>query len=154
MPATIYADSASVIIEKTVAQAYKAKLEAVKPVPQPPTPEPSPEPGNDGHTSGGNWPVIQPTPTPTPGGAPAPVQALRRYYGSLELDPVNPESTFHDVVAEIVSLFTKKINVGVKLRLEIEAETKDLIPFDAPTVRAVKENANALKLQESEFHER
>ncbi len=153
MPATIYADSASVIIEKTVAQAYKAKLESAKPVPQPPTPGPSPEPGNDGHTSGGNGPVIQPTPTPIPGGSPAPVQALRRYYGSIELDPVNPESTFHDVVAEIVSLFTKKINVGVKLRLEIEAETKDLIPFDAPTVRAVKENANALNLNESDFYE-
>ena len=56
-------------------------------------------------------------------------------------------------MAEIVSLFTKKINVGVKLRLEIEAETKDLIPLDAPTVRAVKENANALNLNESDFYE-
>ena len=151
-PSTIYADSASVIIEKTIAQEYRAKQEAPKPTPQL-TPAPSPEPGNEGHTNGVNPPIPPVQPSPTQGGGPPSVQTFRRYYGTVELDPINPESAFHDVVAEIVSLFTKKINVGVKLRLEIEAETKDLLPFDTPTVRAVKENANALKLQESEFHE-
>ena len=82
-----------------------------------------------------------------------PVQTYRRYYGTMELDPINPEGEFHEVVEEVVSLFTKKTDVTVKLRLEIEAETNGLLPLDASIVRAVKENAKALKFEESDFYE-
>ena len=145
-PSMLYADSSSVIIEKSVAQAYKAKLEEAKPVP-PPQPQ---DPGAGGHTNDGNGTV---TTTHTPGDSPMPVQAYRRYYGTMKLDPINPEGEFHKVVEEVVSLFTKKTDVTVELHLEIGAKTNGLLPLDASIVRAVKENAKALKFEESDFHE-
>jgi len=153
----IHADSASIIIEREAAKQYQAQQAAAAPIP--PTPNPDDMPGGssgcDNGSGGGTTTVVTP-PQPGPGSegnTPTPVQKMRRYCGSVELDSFNPEGTFHDVVEEIVSLFTKQIGVTVKIRVEIEAETKEQMSFDSATVRAVKENANAMKFQESVFSE-
>ncbi|MFN3593545.1 MAG: ATP-binding protein, partial [Thiobacillaceae bacterium] len=85
-----------------------------------------------------------------PSGTDATGQARKkRFYGSIELDPILAKKQFADMVDEVVQQFTMRTGVKVKIAIEIHAESA--IGFDDGLQRAVKENCNVLKFKNAEF---
>ncbi len=147
-PSKIFTDPESLIIEKGAAQAYQRKLEAEKPAP------PSPE--DPTHTDGDEAPPeagehVQ-TPPP-PSGHVGSTPSIKRYFGRVKLDRINPESKFHDVVTELISLLSMRVDVDINIRVEIEASAKNDKALDSSLIRAVRENANALGFEDNDFYE-
>ncbi len=73
----------------------------------------------------------------------------RRFYGSIDLDPVLAKKQFADMVDEVVLQFTAK--QGVKVRIAIELEAESSVGFDEGLQRAVKENCKVLKFKGADF---
>jgi hypothetical protein len=95
--------------------------------------------------------------TPAPGVAepgpatPAAAGAKKRtFFGTVELNPMQPKPQFGDVVDEIVMLLNRP-DVRLKISVEIHAESSN--GFDESTQRAVRENANHLKFKNGGFEE-
>lgn len=78
---------------------------------------------------------------------------MRRFSGTIQLDPDNPQELFQNVVTEIVSHFTKRIHTKVTITVDIEAETQGLQPFESNIIRTIKENANTLGFRMKDFYE-
>ena len=74
---------------------------------------------------------------------PAPAAAMKRFWGTVELDPVNPIGPLSTVLAEVISKFTADPKAKVTLKLDIAAETPTSFDKNA-VVRPVTENCNAL----------
>ena len=68
----------------------------------------------------------------------------RTFFGTVELNPMQPKPQFGDVVDEIVMLLNRP-DVRLKISVEIHAESEN--GFDESTQRAVRENANHLKFK-------
>lgn len=132
---TIIMDNSLLLIAPPAAAAY---LESIKP---PPTPDPDPGPGP------GPGPDPQPGPDPTPPPPPPPQAVMRRFFGSVDLDPTLAKKQFADIVDEVVQQFTAKHGVRVRISVEIEAEAKS--GFDDGVQRAVNENCKVLKFSKS-----
>ena len=75
--------------------------------------------------------------------------AKKRFYGSVELNPILAKKQFADLVDEVIQQFTTRPNVKVRITIDIEAETGS--GFDDSIQRAVKENCHALKFKNAEF---
>ncbi len=73
----------------------------------------------------------------------------KRFYGSLELDPILAKAKFADVVDEVIQQFSAR--TGVKVRVSIEIEADSVLGFDDGLQRAVKENCNVLKFKLADF---
>ncbi|MBO7654443.1 MAG: hypothetical protein J6U40_05925, partial [Kiritimatiellae bacterium] len=74
----------------------------------------------------------------------------RHYFGTVQLDPLDPVMKMSDVLENIISLFTSKPGVKVTVKLDIEASTPSA--FDPNTViRPVSENSRSLGFTTSEF---
>lgn len=73
----------------------------------------------------------------------------KRFYASLEIDPIQAKRQFADVVDEVVQQFVARQGVKVQIVVEIEAESST--NFDDGLQRAVKENCNVLKFKNAEF---
>lgn len=143
-PAHVYPDSSSIVIAKDTAQAYRDKqADAVNTVPPQHMPGVTAE-----HPAPYPVPPVLPSATPQ-----LQYEAFNRFYGTVDLDAINPEGPLHDVVEEIISLFTKNSDIKVSLSLEIKAETKELLTFDHALVRAVRENARTLNFGQIDFYE-
>jgi len=101
-------------------------------------------PGN-GSTDDGK-PPVQPGPGPVP---PLPPQPPRRYYGSVELDPIRMGRDAGRIAEEVLVHLTGLVGANVRVTLEIEAE----IPTGAPdqVVRTVTENSRQLKFTKHGF---
>jgi predicted AAA+ superfamily ATPase len=84
----------------------------------------------------------------TAGGAQA---VKRRFYASIELDPIQAKKQFSDIVDEVVIQFTSKPGVKVTIAIELQAESQ--IGFDDGLQRAVKENCNVLRFKNAAFEE-
>lgn len=81
---------------------------------------------------------------------PAPTQAPKRqFYATVELDPNLAKKQFADIVEEVVTQFTTRHGVKVKISIEIEAATD--ADFDSHLQRAVTENCKVLKFKNAEF---
>ena len=80
-----------------------------------------------------------------------PKKQYKRFFGTIELDPVTGALQLQNVMQELVSLFTTKPGVEVSLKLDIEASSQN--PFDDNTIRAAKENSVVLKLESHDFTE-
>lgn len=116
-----------------------------------------PEPGRGGvrevppeggiTITGGHVPPATPG-QPVPPSNPT---AKKHFYGSIELDPVRVKLQFNDLVDEVISNFTAKPGVHVKIAIEIEVEAD--ANFDDSLQRVVKENCNVLKFKTAEFDE-
>ncbi len=78
-----------------------------------------------------------------------PSSLKRRFYGSIELDPIRAKQQFADLVDEVVAQFT--IRPGVKVRIAIELEAESASGFDHDLQRIVKENCNVLRFRNAEF---
>ena len=68
---------------------------------------------------------------------------MKRFWGTVELDPVNPVGKLSTILDEVISKFTQDPKVKVTLKLDISAETP--MSFDKNTVvRPVTEHCNTL----------
>jgi predicted AAA+ superfamily ATPase len=144
--ASITLDADAVLIDHTVAERYRAQLEAEDDAREADRGAGGP-PG--GHTS-------QPSPAQPAGGAatdrpvavggtaaPSPAAALpTRFYASVEIDPDTATMRFSDVVNEVVQHLTSRVGVKVSITVEINAEAQQ--GFDASLQRTVKENCASL----------
>jgi hypothetical protein len=89
---------------------------------------------------------------PGVGHAAPPAEArLRRFHGTVDLDPQDPIGSFTSVVENVEEHFTAQYGTKVQITVEIEARRPD--GFAANTVRVVRENAGTLKFLTREFEE-
>lgn len=90
---------------------------------------------------------------PTQGGngdVPTDSADKRHYFGTVNLDPLDPVMKMSDVLENVISLFTAKPGVHVTVKLDIEASSTT--PFDKNSIiRPVSENGKALGFTTSEF---
>jgi len=88
----------------------------------------------------------------TAGTAPAPEVALmRRYYGSVSVDPQRVNREVGTIVEEILERLTSLTGTDVTVTLEIAATRQE--GFDEGTVRTIRENSRTLKFGDSAFEE-
>ena len=74
----------------------------------------------------------------------------KHYFGTVNLDPLDPVMKMSDVLENVISLFTAKPGVKVTMKLDIEASSPTA--FDKNTViRPVSENSKTLGFTQSEF---
>jgi predicted AAA+ superfamily ATPase len=137
-PTTPIMDGSLLLIEPGVATVFQAAQE---------TPPPTGPGGNE-------YPPLTP-PGPPPGvrepppDAPGERPARKHFYGTVDLDPITAKKQFADIVEEVVSQFTTKAGVSVRISIEIQAESGT--GFDDGLQRVVKENSNVLKFRNAEF---
>jgi predicted AAA+ superfamily ATPase len=143
-PTTPIMDGSLLLVEPSAATAFETSI-------QPPAQPPGGEgggytltPPGPGQTPG----VKKPTPGETPGTATA-KPTRKHFYGSVDLDPITAKKQFADIVEEVVSQFTTKAGVNVRISIEIQAESGT--GFDDSLQRVVKENSNVLKFRNAEF---
>lgn len=100
----------------------------------------------------GNWPPrVEDSAKPTypTGGGSAPQSVKKQFYGSIDLDAIQAQKQFADLVDEVILQFTAHPGVKVKIAIEIQAESAT--GFDNGLQRAVKENCNVLRFKNAEF---
>lgn len=73
----------------------------------------------------------------------------KQFYGTIELDPFVAKKQFADVVEEVISQFTARQGVRVKVTVEIQADS--VTGFDGSLQRSVQENCSVLKFKNAEF---
>lgn len=132
-PAIVSLDTASLLIQREVAAAYR---ESIKP-PPPPDPVIDPDPP---------LPIIDPKPP-----LPPPTVTKTRFYGSVTINPLTAKMQFPQIMDEVVQQFTTRTGVEVSISIEINASSAT--GFDEALQRAVKENCNVLKFGVSDFDE-
>jgi len=98
--------------------------------------DPGNKPGKEGQTT-------QPTQSTA--------KKIRRFYGSVELDPVTASLDFSNIAQEIIQHFSSQLGTKVSISLEITAENED--GFSDATRRTVQENSRTLGFQNAEFEE-
>lgn len=134
---------ASLIIEKTVAEAYQVKLDSEytnvdnqqkKPTGGVATGKPPSYAAGQGKT---------PT-NPT-------ISSKKRFYGTVSLDLSKARMEFGTIIDEVLQQFTAKHGVNVIISVEITAEANE--GFDESTQRTVRENCHQLKFTSSEFED-
>ncbi|GBE76047.1 hypothetical protein myaer87_32740 [Microcystis aeruginosa NIES-87] len=89
------------------------------------------------------------TVTETPGDLVEKKLVLRRFYGSVEIDPLRINRDAPAIANEIIQHLTRLSGARVKVTLEIEAEIPDGAPDDV--VRTVTENCRTLKFNNQSF---
>ncbi len=126
-PMTVRFDREDLIILRAPAE---AQIEATRPQPLPGEPP----------TRGEG-----PSPAPPSGESPAPSRALRRFYGSVDLDPTRPVRDLQPIIDSVISELLRTDGARVTLRLEVEATAAGgFKPEDAAVVR---DNARTLKFR-------
>ena len=73
----------------------------------------------------------------------------KRFYASVELDPIIAKSRFFEIMEEVVEHLGSDVNNSVKISIEIEADSPN--GFDENIQRTVKENCRTLKFDTFEF---
>jgi hypothetical protein len=137
----IVLDSTMVLIEPNAAAAYDAQLRAAQ-KPVQPVASPIPQPGTTSATAS------------EPGAAAAPRATAvgplkRRFYASVQLDPIVAKKQFSDIVDEVLLQFTSRPGIVVRVAIDIQADSPT--GFEDAVQRAVKENCNVLRFSSSEF---
>jgi predicted AAA+ superfamily ATPase len=74
---------------------------------------------------------------------------LRRFYGSVQLDPSRLNRDFGRVAQEVIAHLTSLVDARVEISVEVRAEHHDGFPEE--TVRTVSENAKTLKFEPQGF---
>jgi hypothetical protein len=131
-------DSASVLVKPDSAQVQIEAERAVVPEAGAPT-RPSSESGDS---------VVSPEDV-----SPSPIaRPLRRFHGSVELDPTRMGRDASRIADEVLSHLTSLIGANATITLEINVEVQNGIPEDR--VRIVSENCNTLKFKGHGFEEK
>ena len=76
---------------------------------------------------------------------------LRRFYGSVEIDPLRINRDAPAIANEIIQHLTRLKGASVRIVLEIEADIPDGAPDDV--VRTVTENCRTLKFNNQAFEQ-
>jgi hypothetical protein len=129
----------NLLIEPQAAAAYEAKVKAAEEAAKPKT-EPAAT-SSTGATSTAGTAGVSPQPSGKPN--------MKRFFGTVELNPLLAKKQFAEVVDEVFELFTTRPNASVKVIVELQAESA--AGFDEGIQRSVKENCNALKFSNSGF---
>ena len=90
----------------------------------------------------------------TPGGGftpPPPLRVLRRFHGSIQLDPQRVARDASRIADEIVAHLVALVGSEVSVSLDVEARVADGVP--EKTVRDVTENCRTLGFDSHEFEE-
>jgi hypothetical protein len=131
-------DGEAVLVRRQAAEAQLASLQRpISPVIEPGSPSP---------------PVLSPTGGPN-APEPPPARVLRRFYGSVDLNPDRPIRDLQPIVDSVISELMRTDGARVTIRVEIEATaSKGFDPGDAAIVR---DNARTLKFrpEATEFSE-
>lgn len=96
----------------------------------------------------GSPPTTAPSPPQTPGGVadvPTAARALRRFYGSVDLNPERPVRDLQPIIDSVISELLRTDGVRLSLRLEIEATAPQ--GFDPDDAAVVRDNAKSLKFR-------
>ena len=104
-------------------------------------PTPVSDPGSLPLTRPSDGRIIGPAPSPTPAGPVKP----KRFYGSVELDPVRPVKALEAILNAVVLELQRTPGAKVKLTLEIESEAPD--GFDDSDVGVIRDNTRQLKFK-------
>ncbi|HPO87567.1 MAG TPA: Swt1 family HEPN domain-containing protein [Candidatus Hydrogenedentes bacterium] len=84
--------------------------------------------------------------------SPSPIaRSLRRFHGTVELDPARIGRDAGRIADEIVAHLTSLVGAKAKVTIEIDVDVPNGIPEDR--VRIVSENSNTLKFKSHEFEE-
>ena len=76
---------------------------------------------------------------------------LKRFHGSVQLDPMTAALDFSNIANEIIQHFSSQLGTDVSITLEIEANSKE--GFNESTRRTVQENSRTLGFGHAEFEE-
>ena len=139
---SIYLDEASVLVKPDVAAKQleaeaKTQDDAVDPEP----PELTPTGEKDDTTSDGE----------TNGAGTEHTANPKRFYGTVDLDPIRAGRDAQQVIEEIVQHLTGVPGATVEVTMEIQAKVSDGVPNDI--VRTVTENCRTLGFTTQEFEE-
>jgi predicted AAA+ superfamily ATPase len=140
IPAVTF-DSVSVLVKPNVAQAQKDKEALEAEQLQPTTPD-SITGSQISETSTGTLPGLDTAHH---------VVTIKRFHGSVELDPTRMGRDAGRIADEVLSHLTGIVGAKAKITLEIDIEVPTGIPDDK--VRIVSENANTLKFKGHGFEE-
>lgn len=139
-------DEALLLIEPAVARTYAEAERAARAAAA--QPQPAPLVLGEGApvvpSGAGITTAAQPTSTSVAAKA-----EKRRFYATVNIEPVGAKLAFANIVEEVLQQFTAKPGVKVSISVEIEAESAEA--FDDALQRAVKENCNVLKFSSAEF---
>lgn len=80
---------------------------------------------------------------------PPPERRLRRFYGTVEVDPLRAGRDVGQIAEAVIQHLAGQVGARVKVTLEIEAELPDGAPDNV--VRTVMENARTLRFRTAEF---
>ena len=139
-PGMVYMDKSSVLVQLDAAKAQVQAEQTVVPEPRKTEETTQPKAGDErnpyGTSTGGNQPEQK---------------LMKRFHGSVDLDPVKASLDFSKIVEEVVQHFSSELSSKVKITVEIEANMPKGIKEHIQ--RAVKENCNTLKFNIAEFEE-
>jgi len=80
-----------------------------------------------------------------------PTPTFRRFYGTVELEPVKAGLDFSTIVQEVVQHFSSQVGTRVSITVEISAENEEGFPDSLR--RTVQENSRTLGFNSAEFEE-
>ena len=135
--APIILDNHALLIQKEKACDYKQRTH--------PKEEDTGKTNND---NGKITPPIDPSGDKPTDPDPPPTQPTQ-FYGSIHIDPLKAKIAFADIIDEVVEQFTSKLNIDVRISVEIQAQSTE--GFDESTQRAIKENCSVLNFINAEF---
>ena len=135
---SIYLDDQSVLVKPEVA---KKQLEADAKSPE--TDIEIDDPPGPPYIPGGGGGTIPP---PSPPDSPP-----KRFYGSINLDPIRASRDAQQVIEEVIQHLTSLPNATVEITMEIQANTSDGFPKN--TVDTVEANCQTLKFTSQGFEE-
>ena len=134
---SIFLDDQSVLVKPDAA---KKQLEADA---EPPEKDPEiDDPPGPPYIPGGGGGTTPPTPPDSP---------PKRFYGSINLNPIRASRDAQQVIEEVVQHLTSLPNVTVEVTMEIEATVAEGFPKN--TVDTVKANCQTLKFTSQGFEE-
>lgn len=79
-------------------------------------------------------------------------RVLRRFYGSVSIEPDRLSRDFGQIVQEVISHLTGTVDARVEITIDVRAERDDGFPDQV--VRVVNQNAKALGFDSHDFEER
>ncbi len=146
---SIYLEEPSVLVKPDVAKKQieaDAAQQTDSEYPEPPERPPEANQGNAAYTTQGGQTEGAGTET-TPPQATAP----KRFYGTVNLNPIRAGRDAQQVIAEVVQHLTGLPGANVEITMEIQAKVADGFPEDV--VRTVTENCRTLQFTTQEFEE-
>ena len=134
----IYLDDQCVLVKPDVAAKQRLAESNAPPYTPDPVPPVPPGPGPGGGT------------TPGPGGTQTPSRP-KRFYGSVNLNPVRASRDAQDVIDEVVQHLAGQSNSNVTVTIDIQATFGDGVPEDLE--RILTENCRTLGFNTQEFED-